>query len=931
MKTKRFTKLKSITTGLIFLLMLGLFPVHAQKKVVGYVYTGSSVSQVDFTKITHLNIAFENPDDAGNLSYNSGNTAYINAAHSNNVKVLVSICGGGESTKPVVQARYFNLIKPSNRAAFISKIVAYLNNHGFDGIDLDLEGDAINSDYSGFVLDLKNALPAGKLLTAALTHENGGDKVSSSAVQAFDFLNIMAYDSGWGSAVHHSTYSFAVTSIDWWMQNKGLLASKVILGVPFYGYTGIVGSGDIAYSQIISNHGSAAANQDTWNSSGGTIYYNGVPTIRQKSQLVVDQNYGGIMIWQLSHDLPSTNSLSLLNNVHQVLGGACTTPLQPGVISGNTSVAPGSSQTYSIASVSGATSYTWSLPSGWSGSSTSTSITTTVGATGGTISVRANNGCGAGPVRTLSVSVSCSVPSQPGAISGSTTVPAGSSQTYSIAAVSGATSYTWSLPSGWSGSSTSTSITTTVGASGGIISVRANNTCGTSAATSLNVTIGTPSANLALNKPVTTSSVEPNSTLVGSNAVDGNAGTRWSSSFVDPSWISVDLNQSYSINRVKITWETALGRNYEIQISNNGSTWTTLRPVVGNTALVNDHTGLSGTGRYIRIYGTVRGTQWGYSIFELEVYGTTGCTMPLQPGAISGNANVTPGSTQTYSIAAVSNATSYTWSLPSGWSGTSTSTSITTTAGNAGGTISVLANNSCGSSTARTLSVSVSTPTGNLALNKSVTTSSIEPGTTFNGANAVDGNTSTRWSSNYVDPSWITVDLAGEYVITRVKISWEAAYGRNYEVQLSSDGTNWSTLKSVTNNTTLVNDHTLLSGAGRYVRIYGTTRSTQWGYSIFELEVYGALPGARGITPSVVEESESLQVYPTVVKGSTLNIKADNFQGGRVKIINIISNRECINSMVETDVVDISSLSAGHYLIHMIKDNRMVSRRFVKE
>jgi hypothetical protein len=128
--------------------------------------------------------------------------------------------------------------------------------------------------------------------------------------------------------------------------------------------------------------------------------------------------------------------------------------------------------------------------------------------------------------------------------------------------------------------------------------------------------------NLALNKTTTVSSTE-NAGTPGSAAVDGNAGTRWSSLAADPQWIYVDLGATYNVNRVKITWETALGRDYLVQIGASTGAWTTMRTITANTALVNDHTGLSGTGRYIRIYGTARGTQWGYSIFELEVYGAS--------------------------------------------------------------------------------------------------------------------------------------------------------------------------------------------------------------------------------------------------------------------------------------------------------------------
>lgn len=134
------------------------------------------------------------------------------------------------------------------------------------------------------------------------------------------------------------------------------------------------------------------------------------------------------------------------------------------------------------------------------------------------------------------------------------------------------------------------------------------------------VTTGT-GPNLALNKTVTVSTTE-NAGTVAANAVDGDINTRWSSAFTDPQWISVDLGADYNINEVKITWETAAAADYQVQVSADQSTWTTLKAIAGNTALVNDNTGLSGHGRYLRIYGTARVTPYGYSIYELEAYGS---------------------------------------------------------------------------------------------------------------------------------------------------------------------------------------------------------------------------------------------------------------------------------------------------------------------
>jgi hypothetical protein len=128
-------------------------------------------------------------------------------------------------------------------------------------------------------------------------------------------------------------------------------------------------------------------------------------------------------------------------------------------------------------------------------------------------------------------------------------------------------------------------------------------------------------------------------------------------------------------------------------------------------------------------------------------------------------------------------------------------------------------------------------PTGNLALNRPATASSVEGA--FTASAAVDGSLTTRWSSAFADPQWIRVDLGQSYAINRVKLTWEAAYGSAYQIQTSADGTTWTTVRTVTGGNGGVDDNTALAATGRYVRINGTTRATVYGYSLFEFEVYG--------------------------------------------------------------------------------------------
>ncbi|MFC1424670.1 discoidin domain-containing protein [Streptacidiphilus sp. N1-12] len=131
---------------------------------------------------------------------------------------------------------------------------------------------------------------------------------------------------------------------------------------------------------------------------------------------------------------------------------------------------------------------------------------------------------------------------------------------------------------------------------------------------------GGPATLLSQGKTATASSVE-NASFTAPNAVDGNAGTRWSSAFTDPQWLQVDLGASHTISQVVLNWEAAYATGFQIQTSADGSNWTTVYSTTTGTG-GNQTLNVSGTGRYVRVYGTARATQWGYSLWEFQVYGS---------------------------------------------------------------------------------------------------------------------------------------------------------------------------------------------------------------------------------------------------------------------------------------------------------------------
>ena len=138
-------------------------------------------------------------------------------------------------------------------------------------------------------------------------------------------------------------------------------------------------------------------------------------------------------------------------------------------------------------------------------------------------------------------------------------------------------------------------------------------------------------------KPVTASSVE-NGGSGAANAVDGNGGTRWSSAFSDPQWLQVDLGAPATITRVVLNWEAAYARDFTVQTSADGTSWTTIHTTVNGTGGVQTLT-VSGSGRYVKLNTTRRATQYGVSLWEFQVFGTggstpTGAQTTIPPGAV---------------------------------------------------------------------------------------------------------------------------------------------------------------------------------------------------------------------------------------------------------------------------------------------------------
>lgn len=295
-------------------------PTTPSTRVIGYLpnWNGSFASwipKVDFSKLTHINLAFALGDANGNLQLASASDidAFVTAAHAKNVKVFPSLCGGGGDDKI---APFY---EPNQVDAFVDKIITWATARKFDGIDVDVEAPGkMGAKYDTFIAKLKaKATPLGLPVTAAVAQWMQ-DGMSDTTLRSFDFVNIMSYDATgtWTDAGEHSSYQQALDDIAYY-EKKGVAKDKIVLGAPMYGYCwGSCGNGQtklyVLYKDILAKYPDAASKD--WIDSNGTKYsYNGAATLAKKTTLAA--KYGGLMLWELSGDVASSNPNSLLTAI----------------------------------------------------------------------------------------------------------------------------------------------------------------------------------------------------------------------------------------------------------------------------------------------------------------------------------------------------------------------------------------------------------------------------------------------------------------------------------------------------------------------------------------------------------------------------------------------------------------------------------------
>ena len=350
------------------------------------------------------------------------------------------------------------------------------------------------------------------------------------------------------------------------------------------------------------------------------------------------------------------------------------------------------------------------------------------------------------------------------------------------------------------------------------------------------------------------------STGTAANAIDGNNGTRWESDATDDETFTLDMGQKRIFNTVKINWEGAYCKEYELTYSNDGTSWS---PLYTETNLTQAgwqtiELGSNVTAQYIKYHGTKRATDYGQSFWEFQV---------LLPGvSVLTSINLTAPAT----IAQIGGAGVALTATPKDQNGQNMEAEISweitpAAAGHMSGNTYIP--DQAGAATIRAYNGEVfssavniiGVPSANLALstnistdNKIIAQSEFSPNGT-DAFYAVDGNMGSVWQGSPTNgnvndsreyDAWFVVDLGAFYNIDLVALHFEGACSELYHIDFSENNSDWNLgynligaegINPRNDYWTELDNNTKV----RYVRFWSTKAATGWGMKMFEFEVYG--------------------------------------------------------------------------------------------
>jgi chitinase len=314
-----------------------------QKVLIGYVQDFRDPKVVDYSKLTHVIFSFAHPTKDGKLLLNGDHAltnlrAIVSNAEKHDTKVLLALGGwyhmnGGDSYD------YFKaaITNPDSRTRLVNELTGITEREKLNGIDIDFEHPRSKEDaknLAAFTKELSEKLhPNGKELSIAVhakIHSVTGTEshyvvYDPTMFQYVDHVNIMAYDGqydGEYNAANLSSYPFTEKIINYWtnlFDTYQLSREKLVLGVPFYGQPENPNIKQVSYAAIVKNHPESSMN-DTVNMNGTVYHFNGEKTMQKKTKLALQNDLGGIMLWEAGLDATGPNSLT--SSISEILNTA---------------------------------------------------------------------------------------------------------------------------------------------------------------------------------------------------------------------------------------------------------------------------------------------------------------------------------------------------------------------------------------------------------------------------------------------------------------------------------------------------------------------------------------------------------------------------------------------------------------------------------
>jgi len=285
-------------------------------------------------KLTHICLSFGVVNAEGTVDLtavkNNSMLNIVNDAHFVGVNVLLCIGGGSGANADSTYGFTKAILNTSIRTSLINNLIRILQENDLDGIDVDYEhwqGGITNTNkqrsaaLKAFYQELNIALHSKNYsLSASVSNNNiRNGYVDSSMIEYLDFVNFMLYDNVGNNVGSMASWSFFVNSISTAI-NKNIPKNKILAGIPFYGILfpnapSTSGSSEVLYKDIVLKY-PGAENKDAI--EGKYIYYDGIPTVNQKTQYVIDNQLAGVMIWEITQDSDNSTK-SLLNAIDGLL------------------------------------------------------------------------------------------------------------------------------------------------------------------------------------------------------------------------------------------------------------------------------------------------------------------------------------------------------------------------------------------------------------------------------------------------------------------------------------------------------------------------------------------------------------------------------------------------------------------------------------